>query len=396
MKDPLWIVSLLVLLAMVINAWPESTKIPRVWQPRPEMVPEPFEMTVPPLLSEATPPPFSVETVVAIERATASAYELARAKSPWDPTEMFLRFEAIGSSAIEGVETPLRTLYRLLVEKHPPSMAEDPNSNIVRCTLDALRESRGGRTDPTEIRALHAVVANGWLRRDAVGAFRTSMVWIGGRSPSCAAYVPPPADLLLDLMRDLGTLGQRADLSPLVLASLVHGQFESIHPFADGNGRVGRCLIHSCANLPVPVPFSRHLMGHRLSYYRALADFHDGNPDPLIRLIATAVDEQARRELAFLAALVAIRDRMEQQVGTTFRKDSVARKLLGYLCVFPITTAAEVARTFEVSPTGARLALRQLERCGIVSELDGRERYKTYVASLPFDCHDSRFSRHVP
>jgi Fic/DOC family len=159
---------------------------------------------------------------------------------------LLLRSEAEASSRIEGYDVSSLNLARALIDPR----AARGSARIVAANVSAMEEAIaiGDRTKPVtvaDLLAIHAVLMAG-DERARPGRLREEQNWIGGRlgNPSDAAFVPPPEDLVLPLLEDLVAFVARDDLPAVAQAAVAHAQFETIHPFIDGNGRVGRALIH--------------------------------------------------------------------------------------------------------------------------------------------------------
>ena len=159
---------------------------------------------------------------------------------------LLLRSEAVASSRIEGYDVSSFNLARALIDPR----AARGSARIVAANVSAMEEAIaiGDRTEPVtvaDLLAIHAVLMAG-DERARPGRVREEQNWIGGRlgNPSDAAFVPPPEDLVLSLLEDLVAFLARDDLPAVAQAAIAHAQFETIHPFIDGNGRVGRALIH--------------------------------------------------------------------------------------------------------------------------------------------------------
>ncbi|HET8661342.1 MAG TPA: Fic family protein, partial [Micromonosporaceae bacterium] len=242
---------------------------------------------------------------------------------------LLLRSESVASSRIEGLECSQR---RLAEAAFAPEHAGETARQVL-ANIDAMRQAialGGGQRDFTigDVKDMHELL----MREDrATGPFagelRTQQNWIGGRSdsPRNAAYIPPPPDCVDSLMRDLVAFVNRDDLPALAQAAIVHAQFEMIHPFLDGNGRVGRCLIHTvlarrrlASRMLVPV--SLVLAAHGDHYIQGLVDFREGRIDQWCGTFASAarlaVDGAARFEEKLAAMITRWRFEAEARPGS--------------------------------------------------------------------------------
>ena len=196
---------------------------------------------------------------------------------------LLLRSEAVASSRIEGYDVSSLNLARALIDPR----AARGSARIVAANVSAMEEAIaiGDRTEPVtvaDLLAIHAVLMAG-DERARPGRVREEQNWIGGRlgNPSDAAFVPPPEDLVESLLEDLVAFVARDDLPAVAQAAVAHAQFETIHPFIDGNGRVGRALVHvvlrrrGVAARFVP-PVSIVLAARPAAYVEGLVAFREG------------------------------------------------------------------------------------------------------------------------
>ena len=205
---------------------------------------------------------------------------------------LLLRSEAVASSRIEGYDVSSLNLARALIDPR----AARGSARIVAANVSAMEEAIaiGDRTEPVtvaDLLAIHAVLMAG-DERARPGRVREEQNWIGGRlgNPFDAAFVPPPEDLVMPLLEDLVTFMARDDLPAVAQAAVAHAQFETIHPFIDGNGRVGRALMHvvlrrrGVAARFVP-PVSIVLAARPAAYVEGLVAFREGRRRRLDRLV---------------------------------------------------------------------------------------------------------------
>ena len=305
-----------------------------------------------------------------------------------------MRSEAIASSQMEGIATPgNRVLARALMQADAgrgrptaPAVATMANVAAVRGAYERAVASQAPLV-PDDIKATHAAIAQSdrWLLQHA-GQIRESQSWIGfdSATPVGAEFVPPPARLVDALLDDLCVFCSRADVSPMLQAAVAHAQFETIHPFADGNGRVGRTLIGEIlcrgglARDVIP-PTSLVLAGHREAYVAGLTSwrFDADGPDRWITLLAEAVDEAAAGSMR-LADGVAELQRSWQQACAHRRADSAARALVPLLPGHPMITPNTAARLIGRSYETGRVALAQLDADGVLTQVTIGRRNRAY------------------
>jgi Fic family protein len=217
------------------------------------------------------------------------------------------------------------------------------------------------------------------------GRWREEQVWVGGSPlhPAQAQYVPPVADDVPGLMADLVAFLDRDDLPPLAQAALAHAQFETIHPFTDGNGRTGRALLHSVllhtgAIRRVTVPISAGLLAIRDDYFDALTAYRRGEVEPILRCVAAAARHGTHIGEDLVDTLREVRTDWDEQL--TARSGSAARSLLDLLLRQPVVTARVVTRELGVSAPTAQAALRRLVDDGVLLESTGHRRNRVYRA----------------
>src|SRR6476469_3376932 len=204
---------------------------------------------------------------------------------------VLLRSESAASSQIENLTSSARALAEAEIGEGNRANAAVILANVR--TMQAALEL-AGRLDEQAVLAMHrALMAQQSQHRP--GRWREEQVWVGGSPlhPAGADFVPPVADDVPALMADLVAFLDRDDLPPLAQAALAHAQFETIHPFTDGNGRTGRALLHSVllhtgAIHRVTVPISAGLLAVRDDYFAALGSYRAGDAEPILRCVATA------------------------------------------------------------------------------------------------------------
>jgi Fic family protein len=303
----------------------------------------------------------------------------------------YVRKEAVLSSQIEGTQSSLSDLLLYENAETPGVPLDDVQevSNYVAALNHGLKRMRGGFPLSLRlIREIHEVLlSKGRGSHAQPGQFRRSQNWIGGTRPGNAAYVPPPPEYVTDCMGQLETfIHQDAPSLPLLVrAGLVHAQFESIHPFLDGNGRVGRLLITFmlCAEevLREPVLYlSLFLKKHRRLYYD--------------QLNGTRGDEGWTAWLDFF--LQGVRDTANQAARTAssidklFRTDKEKIELFGrgtasalliyrYAQANPLFSIRSAAREMKVSFPTASAAVMRMAEAGILQEASGKRRGRLFV-----------------
>ncbi len=274
---------------------------------------------------------------------------------------LLLRTEGIASSFIEGVAAPTADV--ALAEAAPGADLGD--ATWVAANLAAVTQAIADHDRPLSVELLcewHAtLMAGSPMPRRHVGVIRREQGWIGGTSPLDAALVTPPPDRLDELLRDLTAYANRDDLDPVAQTAIAHAQFEIIHPFADGNGRIGRVLISwllvgRLALVTAP-PVSVRLAAERSSYLAGLTLFRLGFHDRWIQWFADAVTGAGRAQVALVDAVTELETRWREQLaaprdGHALRRDALAWRVLDLLPRHLVLTASLVANELDRTTRG--------------------------------------------
>lgn len=298
---------------------------------------------------------------------------------------ILLRTESASSSQIEQLTTSAHQLALAAIDESTKTNATTVLGNV-HAMETALAIS--GRISAESILDMHrALLKSDRLMVDEAGRFREQQVWIGpgASGPLLADFVPPAHARVPAAVDDLVRFVAREDLPVLVQAAIAHAQFETIHPFSDGNGRTGRALIHAVLKekglvTASVVPLSAGLLTDIDSYFAALGEFRRGNAEPIITQFTHAARyaSHSGRQLMedLLAVLRALEDEM---VGV--RRDSTARALLPILIAQPVVNLRFVAAALETNIVTATRAVDTLVDRGILSETTGRVRNRVWRQS---------------
>lgn len=315
-------------------------------------------------------------------------------------SRQLLRQESVGSSRIEGLAMGQRRLARAADEQGGDEVASQIVGNI-RAMERAIALGAGeGAFTYDDLIEIHETLLGATRDRHIAGVVRTEQNWIGGRglSPVDAEFVPPPPEYVEDLLQDLVAFVNRDDLPATLQAAAAHAQFETIHPFADGNGRVGRCLIHVILRragiVPAVVPpISLVLATHADDYIRGLGAWRaDAPTDWCIQFASVCVI--AVREARRLADMVrALRADWRGRAGNP-REDSSARALIDRLPGEPILSVARAVELTGRSRPATTGAIESLEAAGILRPLGSRRRNRRWEAPDVFAVLD-RFEREL-
>jgi Fic family protein len=310
---------------------------------------------------------------------------------------LYVRKEALVSSQIEGTQSSFVDL--LLFENNVPTAVpkEDVEevSNYVAAMQHGLRRLQGGFPMSLRlIREIHAILLRGGRGANKTpGEFRRSQNWIGGSRPGNASFVPPPPEQMMQCLDSFERFlhDEKHGLPLLVEAGLVHVQFESIHPFLDGNGRLGRLLItlllYAKGALKEPLLYlSLYFKTHRNKYYDHLQRVRtEGAWEEWLQFFlegaATTAQEAAETATRILRLFSADRRKI-QQLG---RSASSALRVHEYIQRKPIASIAAAARTLKLSIPTVTVALNRLVRIGIVEEVTGKRRDRLFTYSRYFN-----------
>jgi Fic family protein len=291
---------------------------------------------------------------------------------------LLLRAEGVASSFIEGVSAPVVDV--VLAEAgytRAPSAATWVAANLAAVT-EAVDEAHGAPLTVERLCRWHAtVMAGSPTPAQHVGVVRTEQGWIGGTSPVDAHLVTPPPDALPGLLDDLVAYTDRGDVDPIAQAAIAHAQFEVIHPFADGNGRVGRVLVAWLLarrlSLVTPPPVSARLAADVGGYTSGLVLFRAGDHDSWVRWFADAVSGASRAQRDLVESVERLegewRTRLARRDGTRrLRQDAAAWRVLDLLPRRLVLTGPLVAAELAIPLKSASAALRDLVEAGVLVE----------------------------
>lgn len=308
----------------------------------------------------------------------------------------YIRKEAVLSSQIEGTQSSLSDLLLYEAEGSPGVPMEDVRevSNCAAALEHGIQLIRDGL--PTSLRLIREV--HGILLRDGRGAdkepgeFRRSQNWIGGARPGNARHVPPPPDAVIECMGALENFlhGQPVAVPVLIRAALAHVQFETIHPFLDGNGRIGRLLItfllQSEGLLSQPLLYlSLYFKKHRSRYYELQQSVRtEGDWEEWIEFFLEGIISVASQVAITTQRLLAMFQEHQRQMRSLGRTTSSALRLMEHLQRHPVTTATAAAAETGMSFHTAQKMFTSLQSLGIVNEGSGKKygRFYTYTSYL--------------
>ena len=330
----------------------------------------------------------------ALEAATLAVGRLDGVSTVLPDTALFLytyvRKEAVLSSQIEGTQSSLSDLLLFELDEAPGVPLADviEVSNYVAALEHGLERLRGGFPLSNRLlREIHGIIlSRGRGSGKDPGEFRRSQNWIGGTRPGNAYFVPPPHRSVPDCMADLERFlhGDEDGIPLLVRAGVAHLQFQTIHPFLDGNGRVGRLLITlllcSAGVLRQPLLYlSLYLKEHRSTYYDLLdAVRRNGDWEAWLAFFLDGVRITADGAVRTAEAIEALFRADRERIGTLGRVAGSALRVHQVLTSRPMVSIGEVRRRSAISHPAAGAAFERLVELGIVREITGRKRDRLF------------------
>ena len=344
----------------------------------------PYDAAVPPTIAALRVPPIAADVATAAEDAIIELGrfdgEVGAVTAPF--SAILLRSESAASSEIEQLTASAKSiaLAELGRKAGQNSRAIVGNVRAMEAAIEMAED-----LDASSIIRMQAEI----LRDDQpehTGGWREQPVWIGGgytNSPHSASFVPPRHDRVPALVDDLVAFARRTDLPALPQVAIAHAQFETIHPFPDGNGRTGRALIQAMLHRlgvtrNVTVPVSAGLLRDTRGYFDALTAYRDGDVEPIVRELAEASSEAIRNGRRLVADLTDVRSRWES--ATTARAGSAGRRLLDVLQRQPVIDARLAGEELHVSARNAQNGIDRLVDDGILHQIGSAERGRAYEA----------------
>lgn len=348
----------------------------------------------------AAVPPLIARAEVVLEPDTlAAADEASHAIARFDAEAgafiapfpaILLRSESSSSSEVENLTAGAK---QVALAEIGSSRSENARLIVANTRAMDAAISLSENLDEDAVIAMHEAL----LRESAphyVGRWREEQVWIGGSqiSPHGADFIPPHHDRVPGLMSDLLNFVDRTDVPVLAQAAIAHAQFETIHPFPDGNGRTGRALIHAMLhrggltrNLTVPV--SAGLLRSPSTYFDALSSYREGDVDAIVRALTNASFAAISNGSRLVTDIKDIRSSWDDIIRA--RSDSAAHRMLDLLLGHPVITAASAAKALGVSDVAAGAAINRLADSGILTKAAGGSRYRIWQAREVLDALDA-------
>ncbi len=364
------------------RVWPAD---PGAYGGRRARRPGAYEVFIPDEIS-ARDFPLDGDAVAAVSEATRALQHL-EASPPRIATlgalaQNLLRSESVASSRIEGVHLSHKRLARAAYQADRGQ--RDRRAAEVLGNVEAMKHAievriAGNPLTISDIEDIHRTLLRFTEDAHIAGVVRESQNWIGGNdyNPIGAAYVPPPHEHVRPLLDDLCAFATRTDLAPIVQAGIVHAQFETIHPFADGNGRVGRALIYAVlrrrGEIPNYIPpISLILAAEPKGYVGGLTSYRQGAVSSWIAQFADATVGAATEAERLADATEQLQSKWLDDLGQP-RKDAAVRQLISALPAQPVIDVAAAQILTGKSHVAVGNALQALERAGILNRLNERK-----------------------
>jgi Fic family protein len=308
---------------------------------------------------------------------------------------LLLRTESIASSRVEGLQADGRTVARGEVA-HDTGRSVGAETSEVLANIDAMEFAIETMTAvreivPEQLLETHRVLMARTLP-DSAGRFRRSQGWIGGNAynPCGANYVPPPEEHVAPLVEDLCRFCSEDAFSPLVQAAIAHAQFETIHPFDDGNGRTGRALIHVLLRrrgltpafvLPISVLFA----AQKERYIDGLVAFREDRIGELLEIFSVAAARSAELTKSYLSDVGDLRETWRRRLREhdDLRADAAAWGLIDILPGYPIVTVSVAGAAMEAhgvrrARSAVQVAIGQLEAAGVLNPVSASRRNRAW------------------
>jgi Fic family protein len=336
----------------------------------------PYKRAVLPAIASATPW-LSSDISAHVDEATAEIVrfdaEMGTDIAPF--SAVLLRTESAASSRIERLTASARAVATAEVDERAASRNAAEivaNTHAMQAAVDLA-----DRLDSAAVLAMHRVLMASHL--DVAGQWRRQQVWIGpgDAGPRIADYVPPRYESVPVLMDDLTGFMARNDVPVLVQAAVAHAQFENVHPFADGNGRTGRALVHAILRnkgltVHATVPVSAGLLTDTQGYFDALTAYRGGAVTPIVSMVATAAIRAIANSRELVADLRDLRDEWNGNVKA--RRAAAAWRLADLLIRQPVITTETVTTELDILPGNVARTLRPFEEAGVLVSSAGSVR----------------------
>jgi Fic family protein len=304
---------------------------------------------------------------------------------------MYVKKEALLSSQIEGTQASLEGVLEFEADMKPRDDIKQVKEvvNYINAMEYGIKHIQASRANAQLFREIHRILIHGTRgSKKALGEFRRTQNWIGpaGANVFEAHFVPPPPEQVLPTMANLEEFFNESNhMPPLIKVALIHAQFETIHPFADGNGRIGRLLItfflvaQQILRRPL-LYLSHYLKRNRAEYYESLMRIRtDGAWEDWIKFFLKGVDEVSREACETAGEMIKLKQRMIERLYENKVSSIYMVKLIDLLFAKPIVDVKTITKAFKISKESGTELVRRFEKISILRELTGKQRYKKYL-----------------
>lgn len=342
-----------------------------------------YQAAIPPKIAELSahlPPDVLADAEDASREITRFDAELGREIAPF--SAVLLRTESAASSNIENLTASVRAI----AEAELPGARATANAKLIVANTASMIAAvdLANNIDAAAILAMHEALMKSSDPK-AAGRWRTEQVWIGGNThgPTGATLVPPAHHRVVGAISDLLHFVQRDDLPALPQIAIAHAQFETIHPFTDGNGRCGRALIqamlrHKGLTRNVTVPVSAGLLTNTTTYFDSLTSYREGNPAPIVQRLSDAAISAVINGRQLVRDLHTIREGWDDKIAA--RSDSAAWRVADLLLRSPVINTALLHAELGIESKHARRYLEPLAAAGLITETSSGPRNRVWRA----------------
>ena len=380
------------------NQWPPISRETQQWMRDPDelaLLPKSARRRMLPTYEASIPHLIANRDVILSPQLTARVSDLLVSIARFDGEQMqrgydlpalLLRSESSASSQIEHLTSSVRNVALAELADESPQ-----NARLVAGNVAAMRKALASQDEITvdSIRDIHRILIN-WSGESFGGELRREQVWVGGTpySPHGAHYVPPTWQRVPEYLDDIVAFISRDDVDPIVQAAVAHAQFETVHPFIDGNGRTGRVLLHKILRrsgvlLHVTLPLSAGLLHNVDAYMKSLETYQEGNPIAVVEQLVDAL------ELSLMVGRLVARNLDGVFAGwrgrMTERANSSIHRLPLVLAEQPVVTVPYVAEKMGITTRAAQNLVSRACEYEILRPLGNRRRGVFYQADELID-----------
>lgn len=380
------------------NQWPPISRETQQWMRDPDelaLLPKSARRRMLPTYEASIPHLIANRDVILSPQLTARVSDLLvsiarfdgeQTQRGYDLPALLLRSESSASSQIEHLTSSVRNVALAELADEPPQ-----NARLVAGNVAAMRKALASQDEITvdSIRDVHRILIN-WSGESFGGELRREQVWVGGTpySPHGAHYVPPTWQRVPEYLDDIVAFISREDVDPIVQAAVAHAQFETVHPFIDGNGRTGRVLLHKILRrsgvlLHVTLPLSAGLLHNVDAYMKSLEAYQEGNPVAVVEQLVDAL------ELSLMVGRLVARNLDGVFAGwrgrMTERANSSIHRLPLVLAEQPVVTVPYVAEKMGITTRAAQNLVSRACEYEILRPLGNRRRGVFYQADELID-----------